>query len=342
MSFAGIATATRLEQIASILADFRNRRILVVGDFMLDEYLWGHIERISPEAPVPVLRVVKRELTMGGAGNVVKNLAGFGAQVFALGVVGDDAAGALILEHLQALGVECSGVRRDAGRQSTRKSRLMSLEHGQQVFRFDEELAHGVGAAAEDFLIDRVRSLVGASDAVLCSDYAKGVLTPRVLQAAIQAARGHGKPSVVGPKESNPEKYRGATVLIPNATELAQIAQVVPNGASWPAAAALNVVNSLGVGSLLVTRGADGMSLFESTPAGMRRADIPTVARSVYDVTGAGDTVVSVFTLAITSGADYETAGRLANVAAGVVVGKRGAVGVTEDEILEHVREDRS
>jgi rfaE bifunctional protein kinase chain/domain len=328
------------QEVDQLLSVFRNRCVLVVGDLMLDEYLWGHIERISPEAPVPILKLVRRESNLGGAGNVAKNLATLGASVVALGVIGDDVAGHCIREELDQLGVDCAGVWTDSGRPSTRKSRLMSLEHGQQVFRFDEESPNWIGAEIEDRLIATLESRVEDADALLCSDYLKGVLTSRVLQAVFHAARRAGKIAVVAPKDRSPDKYRGSSVLVPNTKELARLAGVTPNGAEWLTDAASEVVRRVGGQSLLVTRGREGMSLFEPSGDAIRRTDIPTFARSVYDVTGAGDTVISVFTLAAASGADHGTAARLANVAAGIVVGKRGTTCVTTDEILHIINKD--
>jgi D-beta-D-heptose 7-phosphate kinase/D-beta-D-heptose 1-phosphate adenosyltransferase len=328
------------EQIPRLLRQFQNRRILVIGDLMVDEFLWGHIERISPEAPVPILKMVRKESTLGGAGNVIKNLTALGARVTALGVVGKDDIGGFILEELDRLRVDRSGVLEDTGRASTRKSRLMSLEHGQQVFRFDSETPHRIETAAEDRLIEIVDSAISRVDAVLCSDYLKGVLTQRVLQDVFSAARQAGRPSVVAPKDSDPAKYCRATVLVPNEKELAQLSRATPNGGDFLAGAAKEAIARLAIESLLVTRGAQGMSLFESVGKRIRRTDVPTEARSVYDVTGAGDTVISVFTLAIASGADHEAATRLANLAAGIVVSKRGTATVTQEEILDALNDD--
>jgi D-beta-D-heptose 7-phosphate kinase / D-beta-D-heptose 1-phosphate adenosyltransferase len=325
-----------------LIRSFSQRRILVIGDVMLDEYLWGHIERISPEAPVPVLRLLRRDVTLGGAGNVMKNLASLGAQVVALGVIGEDDAGESILAEMTTRGIDRSGMVKESGRVSTRKSRLMSDEHGQQVFRFDEETQTPIQAHTESALIAALHAQIKSVDAILCSDYLKGVLTARVLAAVFQSARELNKPAVAAPKDFDPNKYRHANVLVPNARELAQLAQVSAMHADWLPNAAEKLIRGIEIDSLLVTRGGEGMSLFESEGKSVRRVDIPTVARSVYDVTGAGDTVVSVFTLAIASGAGNEVAARLANVAAGIVVGQRGTICVTPDELIHRVREETS
>lgn len=323
-----------MKHLAGLLDAFSTCSVLVVGDLMLDEYLWGHIERISPEAPVPVLSLIRRESMLGGAGNVMRNLCRLGAQVAAVGVVGLDSTGEQILELLDVLGVEGDGVLSDPHRKSTLKARLMSLEHGQQVFRLDEESPQSVWGEMEERLVDRIHTKAADAQVILCSDYHKGLLTPRVLQAAFSAARREQIPSIVAPKDANVEKYRGASILMPNVHELAQLVGTRADGNEWLTDSARRLLEKLELEALVVTRGREGMTLFEPAEGGgVRRLDIPTVARSVYDVTGAGDTAVAAFALAIASGAEYESAVRLANLAAGIVVGKRGTASVTVEEI---------
>jgi D-beta-D-heptose 7-phosphate kinase/D-beta-D-heptose 1-phosphate adenosyltransferase len=329
--------------VEELIHSFSRRRILVIGDVMLDEYLWGHIERISPEAPVPIFRLLRRDPAMGGlggAGNVMKNLASLGAQVVAFGVIGEDDTGRAILAEMGSRGIDPSGMVLETGRVSTKKSRLMSDEHGQQVLRFDEETQAPIHAQTEDALIAALQSWVGRVNAVLCSDYLKGVLTSRVLSAVFQSGREMDTTTVVAPKDSDPNKYCHANVLVPNARELAQLTQADATNPYWLSRAAEKLIRGIEINSLLVTRGSEGMSLFESEGNFIRRLDIPTVARSVFDVTGAGDTVISVFTLAIASGAKNEDAARLANIAAGIVVGQRGTICLTPEDLLQRVRED--
>jgi D-beta-D-heptose 7-phosphate kinase/D-beta-D-heptose 1-phosphate adenosyltransferase len=316
--------------------------VLVVGDLMLDEYLWGHIERISPEAPVPVLSLVRRESMLGGAGNVLRNLCRLGAQVAAVGVVGPDSTGEQILELLDVLGVEGDGILCDPHRKSALKARLMSLEHGQQVFRLDEESVHPVWGETEERLVGLIESKAADAQVILCSDYHKGLLTPRVLRAAFAAARREHIPVIVAPKDSNPEKYRGASILMPNVRELAQLVGTRADGNDWLTDSARRLIETLQLEALVVTRGRDGMALFEPGKGGLRRINVPTVARSVYDVTGAGDTALATFALAIASGADRESAVRLANYAAGVVVGKRGTATTTIEEMRAELPPDAS
>lgn len=322
-----------------LLAKFSRTTVLVIGDLMLDESLWGHIQRISPEAPVPILSLERKSCSLGGAGNVVKNLRALGAQAVVLGVVGEDTTGQQILASLDDLGVDRQGVFCDPSRRSSRKTRLISIEHGQQVFRMDEESTHPISQTLETALLIRLEDILPDVDTVLCSDYLKGVLTERILQETFRLAKQHNLWVTVAPKDSNRKKYRGAGILVPNGVELSRLAGEAMDGHGWLARASAKLFDDLGMQALLVTRGREGMSLFQRQNGDIHRVDIPTMAQSVYDVTGAGDTAVSMFTLAEAAGADRETAVRLANVAAGIVVGKQGAATVTIPEIEERMRE---
>jgi D-beta-D-heptose 7-phosphate kinase / D-beta-D-heptose 1-phosphate adenosyltransferase len=322
-----------LQGLASLLNVFPRSRIAVIGDLMLDEYLWGHIERISPEAPVPILNVVRRSSTLGGAGNVVENLRGFGAEVIVFGVVGEDQTGQQVRDLLRSHGADTAGVITDAPRTSTRKARLMSLEHGQQVFRLDEESTSTLDAGVENKIIGMIRAMTDGIQAIVCSDYLKGVLSKSVLASAFEVARERGIRSIVAPKDSNPEKYRGAHVLMPNSRELMQLARAIDKSDDSMQRSARQLIADLSLEGLVVTRGSEGMSLFEGTDNDFRQVDIPTTARSVYDVTGAGDTAIAAFAAAVASGSDLETAARVANIAAGVKVGKRGTASVSLEEI---------
>jgi len=324
-------------ELADYSRKFGESQILVVGDLMVDEYLWGHIERISPEAPVPILKVVRTEATLGGAGNVVRNLRALGVGVKVCGLVGEDETGAEIRGLLGDLAVDTRGILCDPSRKSTRKVRLMSLEHGRQVFRMDEETAQDVSGHIEDQLITQIEKAALGARAILCSDYLKGVLTRRVLNFVLELARKNGIVSVVGPKDSNVQKYRGATILMANQRELAQLTQTVMDGNGWLADSARRLVENLKVEAVVVTRGGEGMSLFETTAQGLRRVDIPTMAKSVYDVTGAGDTAISVLVAMLAARTSLSSAVYLANLAAGIKVGKRGTNTVTIYEIHQHL-----
>jgi D-beta-D-heptose 7-phosphate kinase/D-beta-D-heptose 1-phosphate adenosyltransferase len=309
---------------------------------MLDEYRRGHVDRISPEAPVPILSVVARDATLGGAGNVVKNLRSLDVSVAVVGTVGDDYTGTQILKELVDLGVSGSGVVKDARRVSTRKVRFVSLEHGQQVFRADEESAQEVSGEVEEDIIRQVSEKAESSQVILCSDYLKGVLTAKVLKSAFEAGRKLNVPVIVAPKDKEARKYKGASMLMPNLKELARLVGTPVDGDVWLRDSAGQLTKRLGLEALLVTRGSDGMTLFEAEDSKLRRVDIATVARKIYDVTGAGDTALAAFSAGIAAGASREAAAKLANVAAGVAVGKHGTAVVTTEEILDHVEKGES
>jgi D-beta-D-heptose 7-phosphate kinase / D-beta-D-heptose 1-phosphate adenosyltransferase len=333
-----------LPNLSNTLNAFPDCRIVVVGDLMLDEYLWGHIERISPEAPVPILSVTSRTSTLGGAGNVAENLRHWDAAVTVIGVVGDDETGRQLYDLLQAHGVNAKGVLTDPLRKTTRKARLMSLEHGQQVFRLDEESTFTVKNEIENDLIDAIQKIDQDVQAIVCSDYLKGVLSEKVLAAVFEVARARGIRSIVAPKDSHAGKYRGANILMPNSTELRQMTpqRTNANEETWLNDSARSLVESLYLEALLVTRGSEGMSLFERSTSGLRRVDIPTMAHSVYDVTGAGDTAIAAFSAAVASGANLDSAAQLANLSAGIKVGKRGTACVGLEEIRASLSEVRT
>ena len=317
-------------------------RILVVGDLMLDEYRRGHVERISPEAPVPILNIVARDATLGGAGNVVKNLRSLNVGVTVVGILGQDDTADKILKGLTALGVSGNGVVWDACRVSTRKVRFVSMEHGQQVFRADEESTQEASGEIEEKIMRQVRERAASVQVILCSDYLKGVLTARVLQAAFEAGRERKVPVIVAPKDKEAQKYAGANILMPNLRELSRLVGTPMDGDAWLAGSAAHLTGSIGLQALLVTRGSEGMTLFETEESRLHRVDIPTVARNIYDVTGAGDTALAAFAAGIAAGASREEAAHLANISAGVVVGKRGTAIVTTAEILEYLEEHPS
>ena len=324
----------KLLDIPALLDSFHGRQIAVVGDLMLDEYLWGHIERISPEAPVPILNVVSKSSTLGGAGNVVENLRAFGIEVATFGIVGDDEDGLRVRSLLSSHGANIDGVITIRDRKTTRKVRLMSLEHGRQVFRFDEEATAPVHPESEQIIVALIRQMKAGIHAIICSDYLKGVLSPAILAETFAVANRLSIRTITGPKDSRPDKYRGADILMPNARELIQLSNHGYRAQLPLETAARSLLDNLGLRALVLTRGGDGMSLFEHSTSGLRRVDIPTTARSVYDVTGAGDTAIAAFSAAVASGSNLELATYFSNITAGIKVGKRGTASVTVQEIL--------
>ena len=328
-----------LLDITNIVYDMRRIRVIVVGDLMLDEYLWGEIVRISPEAPVPVMHLRRSERALGGAANVAKNIASLGARVSVIGVAGDDRAAESLFQEMKCARIDGEGVLIDSARPTTRKSRLMSIEHTQQVFRLDDEVAEEISSPIEERLLAMLKQRIPGAQAVICSDYLKGVLTQRVLRETAMLVQEHGVPLVTAPKDTRPEKYEGASVLMPNLREFARLAghHLNGNGTAWIEQAAVRLMDDHGFPAVLVTRGRDGMTLFHSEHGTICRNDIASTTQSVYDVTGAGDTALSVFALAIAAGASRSTAAYLANLGAGIVVGKRGTACVTVEEILERM-----
>jgi D-beta-D-heptose 7-phosphate kinase / D-beta-D-heptose 1-phosphate adenosyltransferase len=325
---------TSLERLRHLdVSKFADLRLLVAGDFMLDEYIWGKVGRISPEAPVVVVQAMRETRTLGGAGNVVNNLAALGARVEVLGLVGDDHPARLLKEELHRLGVETRGLFTDPARQTTRKTRVVG-DH-QQVVRIDRETLASAGPeflkAALAFLQERVSSL----NAVVVSDYAKGTLTPSLVRNLIDLARARGLPVVVDPKGPDYAAYAGATVATPNLKELEAAVGEPLNGQDEVAAHGRALRERLSLDALLVTQGAQGMTLIR--PDGDLRIPART-PREVFDVSGAGDTVAAVLALGLAAGLDLADAAALANLAAGVVVTKKGTAPILLSEIQRELQ----
>jgi D-beta-D-heptose 7-phosphate kinase/D-beta-D-heptose 1-phosphate adenosyltransferase len=310
------------------LSTFSDCHVWVVGDLMLDEYVWGDVARISPEAPVPVLAVAREEYTLGGAGNVAANLVALGARVTVAGVAGDDRHGRLLRQRFQDLGIDAEGVVVEPERPTTRKTRIVAAR--QQVLRIDREISRPVGSETVAAILRRIEDGIASAGAVLVSDYGKGLLTRELLGGVMAAARRRGKPVLVDPKGDDYRRYAGATLITPNRKEAAQAAGIaIVDEASLHRAAAILHERS-GVDRLVVTCGPEGMVLFEK--GRMPRA-IRSEARQVFDVSGAGDTVIAVLGLALAAGADWIEAAGLANAAAGIVVGKVGTATVSRKEL---------
>ncbi|MBI4061795.1 MAG: D-glycero-beta-D-manno-heptose-7-phosphate kinase [Elusimicrobia bacterium] len=317
---------------------FAGRRVLVIGDLMLDQYVRGAVGRISPEAPVPVVRVTDDSCIPGGAGNVVNNLAALGARVRVLGVIGEDEAGRRLMEHFRGRRVDVGGVRVDAMRQTTQKCRVIAER--QQVVRFDRETSGPLSHASESLLLESLDESLPQAEAVILSDYGKGVVNPRVLARAIRAARRRGIPVTVDPKPEHFRLYKGATCVTPNTAEAWACMRRHPaTGGAAIDALGTDILKALKSRSVLITRGPDGMSLFESEGSRSPRiTHIPTRAREVFDVSGAGDTVISTLTLALAAGASLRRAAALANHAAGIVVAKLGTATADVSELARAVK----
>lgn len=323
------------KEVESLFTKARGVRALVIGDLMIDEYLWGKADRISPEAPVQVVDVVREELRLGGAGNVANNLVALGCAVTVCSVIGGDENGTILRHVFTGKGVDLSGLFEDPMRRTSKKSRVVAAH--QQIVRIDRESRDPLSPEFEERIVAFIDGQVGNFDLIMVSDYLKGVLTDTVLTAIIGAGKKQGIPVVIDPKGSDYGKYRGATLLTPNRkeAELASGVRIVDDESLATAAGVLLREGNLD--ALLITRSEQGMSLFQSSG---RSVQIPTVAREVYDVTGAGDTVLAVMGLVLASGRDFEVAARLANVAAGIAVGKLGTSTVSPLEIVNAVGRD--
>ena len=320
------------KDIESLFTKAPEIRALVVGDLMLDEYLWGKAERISPEAPVQVVEVQREELRLGGAGNVVNNLVALGCRVSACSVIGDDENGQLLLEAFMMRGVNVAGIFVDHQRKTSKKTRV--LASNQQIVRIDRETRDAVVRESESRLIEFIRDEVPHCDVILVSDYLKGVLTPGVLVAIVATGRQAGIPVVVDPKGSDYRRYAGATVLTPNRKEAEAATGIAIRDEESLCRAAGKLLSEVTLDALLVTRSEQGMSLFQADGA---VDHIPTVAREVFDVTGAGDTVLAMLGVAMGCGLGVAEAARLANTAAGIAVGKVGTSTVAPEEIIAEV-----
>jgi len=307
---------------------FRGRRIAVFGDLMLDRYLWGRVDRISPEAPVPVVAIERETFSLGGAANVAHNLAALGGAPRLVGLIGDDAAGRTLSSDLAARGVDVGGLVVDRSRRTTVKTRI--LAHQQQVVRADEEDLFDATGPALDALEKAIAAALDGAEAVVVSDYGKGTITAASLEALLARAKARQIPVCVDPKETHFFSYTGAAVLTPNVHEAGRAFGRTLRDLPTLLAAGEELRARLDADAMLVTRGAEGMSLFEK---GGRVTHLPTVAREVFDVTGAGDTVVSTYALALAAGAEAPLAAYLANHAAGRVIRHAGTA-VTDAEEL--------
>lgn len=322
-------SALTRSRIEDLLDACGGKRIVVVGDAMLDAYLHGDVERISPEAPVPVVRVVRRVLALGGAANVAQNVVASGAVCDLIAVIGDDEAGARFRMLAGTAGLSTDHLV-TSDRCTTQKTRVVA--RSQQVVRIDEEEDTELTARHVDTLVARIRGAVEHADALILEDYNKGVLTPTVIDQAIRFAHDKDIPIIVDPKFKHFFRYAGATVFKPNRRELEAAlgaALDVEHADTLP-----SVVERLEVENLLLTLGERGMLLASADGASVR---IPTVAREVYDVVGAGDTVTAYLATMLAAGATPIEAAEIANIAAGIEVGKLGAASVSRDELLEYV-----
>jgi D-beta-D-heptose 7-phosphate kinase/D-beta-D-heptose 1-phosphate adenosyltransferase len=310
-------------------------KVLVVGDLILDEYIWGSVNRISPEAPVPVLESKSENLSLGGAANVANNLVALGCDVYLVGGIGRDEKGDKLLDLIKNRSIHTDGVYRFAHRPTTSKVRVIA--NNQQVLRIDKEDNRPITEETENKFIKYLNDIIPQMDGVICSDYHKGILSEKITNSVMQRAKKSKKQVVVDPKGTDFHKYNGATVITPNQHEVERVAPIKINSREDLDRAAEYLLTLTKSEGILITRGKDGMIFYHKKD---KPFEISTVAKEVYDVTGAGDTVISVFGMSLFSGFSYEEAAWLANMSAGIVVGKIGTAVVTLDEINEFLKEE--
>lgn len=316
------------ERLLEAIGRFSQCRLLIVGDVMLDTFIWGQVRRISPEAPVPVVEVTEETRCLGGMANVVHNVAALGGRPVIAGVIGNDPSGRELVRMLRKASVPTDGLIVEDGRPTTEKTRIVA--QNQQVVRFDRESTRPLQADTVSRMQDWIRERVSGVRAVVVSDYAKGVVTPEIMDVVRAAVSQDRLPIFVDPKIQHREMYRGVTLITPNHHEASRMADMeMPDEASL-GEAGRRLLSLLDCETVLITRGKDGMSLFDRSRAVVH---IPTVARRVYDVTGAGDTVIASVALGMVAGLKAAEAALLANLAAGIVVGEVGTAAVDADRL---------
>jgi rfaE bifunctional protein kinase chain/domain len=327
-------TTIAKQRAAELLSEIGTRNIVVLGDVMLDEFLWGEVTRISPEAPVPVVDIRRESTHLGGAANVLANLLALGAQASVIGVVGDDFAGERIRSSVRAKSALQTDAELviDTSRPTTIKTRIIA--QNQMVVRADREHRTPVNGQTEDLIISAVKAAIENAHALIVSDYDKGVVTPRILSEVLPAAYGR-IPVLIDPKMRNFDAYHPATLVTPNHHEALRLADLEEDSDGTLRTAAQMIRDRLGCDAVLITRGDRGMMLVEGDNDPV---NVETAAREVFDVTGAGDTVIAALGAALAAGASMAEAAVLANQAAGIVVGKLGTATASAKEVLDSIQ----
>jgi len=313
-------------KLGEIISSFAGKTILVVGDVMLDEYIWGEVERISPEAPVPVMRVKNETWVPGGAANVSHNISSLGGRSVIAGVIGDDSSGRKLSALLAENGIDARGLMIDPGRPTVTKSRILAGH--QQIVRVDREVTHDLSDSLRANILKSIGEMIDDIDGIILEDYAKGVINQELIRELIELAESRNIFIVVDPNSYRQFSYRGASLVTPNYKEAVETAGLGREVELEELGRTL--IEKWGSRAVLITLGEEGMCLFEK---GKKSFHIPTIAREVFDVSGAGDTVIGTVSLSLAAGAELEEAATLANSAAGVVVGKLGTATVTSEEL---------
>ena len=323
-------------RLKSIISRFSEVKVLVIGDLILDEFIWGTVNRVSPEAPVPVVWVNSESFMPGGASNVANNMRTLGAQVYLAGLVGDDPRGDILTSLLRTQGVHCDGIQPDKQRPTTLKTRVIA--HHQQVVRIDREALRPITDNELKKMIEYVHVRIQQVDAVCLEDYGKGVVVPRLVQETVRIAKRYKKVITVDPKETHISYYKGVTTITPNHHEAGAAVGFAIKDDRTLEMAGQKLLKKLNCESVLITLGENGMSLFQK---GKKKIKINTMAQDVFDVSGAGDTVISAYTLARAAGATPLESAHISNCAAGIVVGKVGVAVTNADELLERMKQQK-
>jgi len=323
-----------INKVRSIQSTQKQPAILVIGDLMIDHYIWGNATRLSPEAPVPIVNVKNESTTLGGAGNVVQNLVSLGANVIVAGVIGDDTMGTRLIEILQAEGVKTDTIIKDDSRPTTVKTRVLADRH--QLVRIDKEVIDAISVIIANELTEKLTDIIDSADIIILSDYNKGLFSPALTQRLIKIANDHKKKVIIDPKGLNYEKYNGAYLIKPNRKELAEAAKTesIKNVAELQEAAK-TIFEQTQTSYLIVTLSEEGMAIITEQTSKL----LPVKATEVFDVTGAGDTVIATIAYFIASGFTVEEACDLANHAAAIVIRHVGSATTTIDEIIKDMTE---
>ena len=320
-------------ELLGFINKFPLSRVLVIGDMILDEYIWGDVARISPEAPVPVVEITSETRRLGGATNVLNNINSLGGNALICGVVGNDECGAHLTEKISELGISTEGIVVDKTRPTSIKTRIIA--RNQQVVRFDREAKKPVDPSVMRKLLKVIDSNLDNIDAIIISDYGKGVVSSGLIKAVQEITSGSDIIITVDPKTENFKYYKEVDIITPNHHEAGTFCGFAVTGEDSLISAGEYILDKLKCGSVLITQGKDGMTLFES---GKEPCHIPTVAQNVFDVSGAGDTVISTLSLGLASGMNKESAALISNFASGIVVGEVGTSTVTAKQLKEAIK----
>ena len=315
-----------------LLMKFKNQKIAVIGDLILDKYIYGEVDRISPEAPVPIVRVSKEKYVPGGAANVAVNISTLGGKSFLFGIVGDDQYNDILLQKIKEINIPTSGILVDSNKTTTRKTRVIGLN--QQLLRIDHESTNYIETHQEEKLINKIKTINNLS-AILISDYAKGTITKKLMLQLIQFSKENNIFLIIDPKPKHKDWYTGSTLITPNKKEAQEMSGIIIESEDDFIRAGKELVNKFD-SNVIITAGAGGMYIFERSKEPQH---IPTAAKEVYDVSGAGDTVAAAMSISISAGATLIQAAELANRAAGIKVGKSGTAPVFLEELMKKVQE---